>query len=809
MSVARRRGRTWGWCGAIWLAVSLAPFRLALAGSEPVPDIDTLASTPQVLYLDVVVNEVATHETIQVALRDGDLFVASDVLTRLGVPDIPPGRELALGRIPRLLARYEQETQRLKLTLPMDWFPIQRVQLGPRGIAYTPAQGSPGAVFTYDAYASDGSDTSPSLRVWTETRVFAPRLGVIASTGLWHRDASHGGGSRIDRQGYLRYDTFWERVDDSARSRLVVGDFIGGALNWTRAARMGGVQFARDFSVRPDLVTYPLPEFDGQALVPTSVDLYVGNYQLSRRELQPGPFTLSTQPFINGAGEMTVVTRDVLGREMRATVPFYVSNALLQRDLSDWSLNLGKLRERYGQASFDYGPWVGTASWRRGMTDTFTLEAHAEFARALRVAGAGAVTRLGRFGVLSASAMYGRHDAGPLADHDGTDRAVVLGGKGGWQYRLGYDYTNRRFGFFAQQERTHGDFADVAALVPSHGSPYERRTTRYGIAGGLPRSGTLSLTYLDIRGEGGDGRERKRLANLSWGRSIGNSRSLYLSVNRDMESGDMAAALSVMVPLGARAYADGSLQREADGDVSARLSYSRPVPVDRGIGWNVGASFGDQTAVQAALGWRNGWSRGEIGAYDGSGPGYRWASVGGSLAAMGGGVFFSPPIHNSFAVVDTGYPGIPVLYENQLIGHTNARGHLLVPTVTAYNRIKLNIDPLDLPANIASPVTEVYVAVPSRAGSLVEMRVAEVRAANVRLVGLDGKPVARGARVVNSADGAETIVGWDGLVFLENLADQNELDIAPPDGAPCRAHFAWSDPGDQSLPTLGPIVCTP
>ena len=87
------------------------------------------------------------------------------------------------------------------------------------------------------------------------------------------------------------------------------------------------MQLSRDFAVRPDLVTYPLPQFAGEAAVPSSVDLFINGYKSESALLQPGPYTLTNVPFINGAGEAVVVTTDALGRQVSTTVPFYVTSS--------------------------------------------------------------------------------------------------------------------------------------------------------------------------------------------------------------------------------------------------------------------------------------------------------------------------------------------------------------------------------------------------------------------------------------------------------------------------------------------------
>lgn len=120
------------------------------------------------------------------------------------------------------------------------------------------------------------------------------------------------------------------------------GDIVTHALAWSSTIRLGGVQISRDFSVRPDIVTYPLPQFSGQASVPTSVDLLINGVQSMHSAVQPGPYSLTDLPYINGAGEATVVTTDALGRRVETSVPFYVASTLLRPGYTDYTVAVAR-----------------------------------------------------------------------------------------------------------------------------------------------------------------------------------------------------------------------------------------------------------------------------------------------------------------------------------------------------------------------------------------------------------------------------------------------------------------------------------
>ncbi len=151
-----------------------------------------------------------------------------------------------------------------------------------------------------------------------------------------------------------RLDTTWTRSFVDSTSVLRVGDSITGNLPWSRATRFGGIQLQRDFALQPDLITFPIPQFLGQAAVPSTVDLYVNGLRRYSGETPAGPFQLGTVPIVNGAGNAQVVVTDALGRQTTFDFPFYTTSQLLRPGLDDYSLELGFVRENYGVSSFDY-----------------------------------------------------------------------------------------------------------------------------------------------------------------------------------------------------------------------------------------------------------------------------------------------------------------------------------------------------------------------------------------------------------------------------------------------------------------------
>ena len=116
----------------------------------------------------------------------------------------------------------------------------------------------------------------------------------------------------------------------------------------------------------------------GQATLPSTVDVFVNNALVSRQTVPPGPFSITNIPIVSGTGEARLVVRDVLGREQVITQSFYGSATLLKEGLTDFSYELGVQRQNFGLASNDYGKGLASATYRKGVTDSFTAELHGE-----------------------------------------------------------------------------------------------------------------------------------------------------------------------------------------------------------------------------------------------------------------------------------------------------------------------------------------------------------------------------------------------------------------------------------------------
>lgn len=777
---------------AVTSVLCFSPLSSAETFSElPPPPAVSHSASGQQYMLELVVNQRERGEIVPVERRDGEFWLRSGDLQRAGIPAAKlAGEQVAPGQLGEVKVEYDERRQRLLLTVPPAWLPEQTLGQPQNGPRY-PGQASNGALLNYDLYATRTDNAGSRLSSWNELRLFGP-AGQFSSNGVYIQQLA--GDTRGQQQGYIRYDTWYSNENENAALSWRAGDLITDALSWSNSVRLGGVQFARDFSVRPDLVTYPLPAFSGQAAVPSSVDLFINGYRSAQANVQPGPWSLTNVPFVNGAGDAVITTTDAVGRQVTTTLPFYVSSSLLKTGLSDYAFSAGAIRENYGIKNFDYGAAAASGSYRYGLRDWLTLESHAEGSSDMAMGGAGALVKLGSLGVINAALAQSQLDGRP-----------------GTQYSWGYQYNNSWFSLGTQHTLRSADFGNLA-LVGSRGDSANtsyslaRRSAQYTASLSLSQYGSLGLAYLDIAGGSGD---RTRLWNLSWSKNLWGNSSLYISASRDQQQGDWSGAISLVIPFGEQSSASISVERDQQGQSNQRLYVSRAMPSDGGFAYDAswahqGGDSGDYR--QGSLRYRNNKIDTSAGFYGDDDNTTQWADFTGSLVLMDNHVFAANNINDAFVVVKTRYPDVTVRYENQAMGRTDDAGYLLVPSISSYYGAKYDIDTLDLPADMTAPKVEQRFAVKRKSGYLLNFPVERLRAASVILHDSNGQPLPVSSQVLRR-DRATEYVGWDGLVWMEDLSASNPMRVVTPDGRQCETTLAIAEGQPKALQTYGPLTC--
>ena len=727
---------------------------------------------------------------------------------------------ILLDEIATLQYRYDEPAQKIYITVG-DGSRIPRVfDLHGNSLARAPpAQAGWGAYVNYDLLSTTGNfqQSQPFLSGGTsltlDARAFSP-YGTLEQSALL-RSALN-----ISTQ-VQRLDSSYRYSDQESLISYGAGDLINGGLAWTRPIRIGGVQAQTNFALRPDLVTMPLPTLGGTAAVPSTVDVYVNNIKTFSQEVGIGPFSVSNVPVVTGAGNAQLVITDSSGQQTRTTLPFYASSSLLAPDLSSWSVEAGLPRLGYGSTADTYVETpVASATLRRGIFDWLTVEGHAEGGGGLANGGMGAAVRTGTFGVAGAAIA-----GSTLSDSRGLQTYI--------------SYETRLFGFnlHASSQQTFGSYNDlasatarlqntmtvpisyldgfvaflpyippkaqIAALYNSALPP--RQIDQFSIGASLPfdNKASWNLSYLHELDASGN---LSNIVAASYSRALPQEASLFATVFRDFGTdSNTGIVVGVSIPFGKTGSVTTSVSGGQGGTAVTVDAVKSLGPSAGDYGWEVRDSEGDSPYRSASFSYRTGYVTAKIGAAEYQGNSNAAVELRGSIATMGGDVFFSDWIDNGFAVVDVGAPGVEVSYENRPIGNTDARGMILLPSLLSYQKNLITIDPSSLPADAEIQSTRDVSAPADRAGVLVRFKVqTDSTAALVAFVRADGSFVPAGA--TGRLDGGEDfIVGYDGQAFVRGLKPVNSVSIQSAD-ASCHAGFNFApQPGQQVR--IGPVAC--
>jgi len=772
------------------------------------------------LQLEVFINDASTGLIGAFKqLPDGSLTGTPEEVQAIGLKAAQSAIDVnglvSLDRLTGISYRIDEAGQRLYVTATIEARAPRVIDVRSQSEASMPEpQRSYGGVVNYTFFASSDAaswhnlQTFPSLSAELDSRFFSPygtlSQSVIASTAA----AELGQFPTLDTSNFTRLQTTWAYSDRDRLMSYRAGDVISGGLSWTRPVWLGGLQIERNFGLRPDLVTLPLPALSGTAAVPSTLDVYTQNVKAFTGAVPAGPFEITNLPITTGAGTARLVLHDALGRDTVTTLPFYTSIQLLRQGLYDFSAEIGLPRRYYGIESDNYDDRImGSGSVRYGWANWLTLEGHAEGGDGLLNGGAGAVFPLGARGVASLALAGSNTDS-----------------RSGGQYSASLELGHWGLSLYVRTQRTFGDYEDIASVTANNFLSFNQPIAIYDgvslfnvrppkvldqVSLSVPLRfdpSTLNLSFSQIEQVLGD---RSRIVGFSFNRPFFRNSSIFASAFADLDNKDSFGVYAgISVPFGSNISTSAGAESGPNGMRFAASAAKSEQQENGSYGWYVRDGESSPTADRAAgLSYRAAFARVGVGVQQWDKSINGTAEVDGSVAFLGGNVFFANRIDDAFAVVDVGAPNVGVQYQNRPIGETDSRGVLLVPYLSSFQDNKISIDPKNLPIDADVPTTRAVVVPADHNGVLVKFGVSETsQAALIAFVDNTGKPVGVGAQGRLEGSAQTFVIGYDGQTYLRGLAAQNVVTIEQPDGNSCQAAFGYSpQPGEQV--TIDNVAC--
>ena len=583
---------------------------------------------------------------------------------------------------------------------------------------------------------------------------------------------------------HLRLDTTYtiDRPGDRASWRL--GDTIsrpGSLLG--RPVRFGGLQYSTNFLTQPGLIITPMATLDGQAALPSTVDLYVNNVMQSSRQVPPGPFSVSTAPIVAGDGEVSMRVRDIAGREEIISQRFYASTALLSPGLSDFSFEGGFLRQNFGRESNDYGDFFGSTSYRVGLRPTLTAEGSAQVQQGGLTSFSGGITSaFAGIGTATMALAYSHSSAGD-----------------GLQSLLGFERRSGRHSFALRTQFGSENFRQVGVDTAQIIRRLDTAFWGYRLEG----LGSVSLSYLSQQANNNRSAEIYSASfstlRYTWGTFV------VSAMQSRAETSQSSVYFLWVLPLEREVSASVMHLRGPNQQDQTIFQANKSLPPGEGVGYRVQAAV--NASQQAAVYGQNRYGLGRLEVAELNGQTSARASVTGAIARLEDQWFLTQRINSSYGLLKMpGLNNVRVYVDNQLASRTNGDGYAFLPRLHPYVRNHVSVDQLDLPIDATIDALTVRPVPAWRSGVVIDFPVRQQAAATLNLVQADGNAVPAGALIrMNQADNIFA-VGREGLTFLSGLEKENQLTVSWRSRR-CKVLLPFSAPKETVIPHLGEFIC--
>jgi outer membrane usher protein len=691
------------------------------------------------LVLDMSVNGQALPEA-QIARRRGDsIFLSKATLAAARL--VPAGDAIRDDwvSVAALAGQHyvlDEQRMRLEITADPSRFQPTLVHAGGHRSDDTMAVSTRtplAAIVGYDVVAGRAADGTRSASLLLDTAVSKGHVSCH-DRQLW-RSAQLS--SRLESTCFVDWP--------GQRFSLVLGDAISRTSTLSGPVRYGGVRFGTDFGLQPQMQTQPLLGVEGSARLPSVLEVWIAQQLAVQTEVPPGRFSLDGVPAQSGRGQLEAVITDALGRQVLMNSPFYSDPNLLRTGLTDWSMELGRLRESFLTRDDHYGDSFGLFSYRRGLSSFWTFESRVELKPAHRLLGLASYLRLGAAGVAELSIAQSTDD-----------------GQTGRSHAAGYTYQGLHWNMgvrYAAYDIAYRDLAyPIAGTAPA----------RDGQASAGMRVGRMSVSAGAILRDSRTFGEQ-RLGRVGVSLPVGRGYLNVTAFRAFAPAGDTSFTAIYTLPL-ENQRSLSTWVNGANGALDPGITLQRSLPSGPGYGYRVlqeASPFGPRTDVEGAL-------RGNAGLVDASllrtneGADARVEASGAWIATRDG-FFLAPDDGGSFALVTMPQADARILREHQFSAHTRADGKAIVSGLRPFehNRLDVAAESLDPSSRLTSSALDV---VPGRRDVVAaDFGASRAIPLTLHVTTMDRVAIPAGA-VARLPDRDAVPLGYDGVLYLEMTA---------------------------------------
>jgi outer membrane usher protein len=447
--------------------------------------------------------------------------------------------------------------------------------------------------------------------------------------------------------------------------------------------------------------------------------------------------------------------RDAFGREQEIGGDYYVTTSLLARGLQQYQYVAGAERLEPNARDWAYGRPVFLGTHRIGLTDAFTVGGRLEASSSMTSGGPQAVARLGRFGEVEG--VLGVSGGAPGAGH---------------AWSVSYLYMGRAFsagGAWRHADRAYRTASDVSVPVRP------RLSLDAGAMASTRLGSRVSSTLTWQRQEYHSLYPRIDRLSVTTTCRVAGSSELYATFSRTDAGGRIAPGvfIGLTTAVGRRGTVGASVEH-VDRHTVVAVDAQRSLPVGEGYGYRLRGQGGEVGALDADVQYQTRFGRYEVRQSQFDGERATSLSASGAIVGIGGRVFASRPVEQSYGLVRVpGVSNVRAFVSHQEVGRTDRHGDILVPNLLPYYGNVLTIADEDVPLDLTITRREMTLAPPSGGGALALFPVKrEVRVTGRLVVNAHGDEIVPsfGRLVVTGTEGSlESPIGAKGEFYIEGL----------------------------------------
>lgn len=665
------------------------------------------------------------------------------------------------------------------------------------------SQGGAAALFNYDVLGFDTrSRDAPSRFVSAYTEAgFNLGNWIVRSRQFYISD--NGKTSTEHVHAYAQRDI------SSLRATFQVGQ-ISSNNPVFGGIQLSGVQFSPDGQSRTPAGSNDVV-VEGLAQGQSRIEVRQAGALIHTTLVPDGPFRLAGLPLLNGTNDLDVSVIDVRGATRRFVVPA-ASFRGVAPVASGYYFALGKVRENSIDTIEQPVVAMGSGTWGvgRGSSVGFGLLSTDDY----QAAG----------GNLS-SIFFQRVSVGVRHTHSRDALEAVSGGRSTLSLSSPLVADIDMNLSATTQTRGYRDVLEAgqSSRFDDFGARFKDQYTA-GFSWLEPTLGGFSISY--TRSSQFDGRASEHLF-ASWNKSfsgadvaliadsqVGGSRPR----NQDNRVGrgrnerndeGVSIRLQVSVPLGGDRRLTSYASRRGDRlDAGTTLSERVNEYVDYEVGVERDLADREQT-VRGQVNVMPRYTRVGLGVSRApSGTSYTGQLQGGVVAHERGLTFSPYAVQDTFGILSVGDLGAAKVSTPQGPVWTDYRGHAVIANLPAYTDSRIEVQTQSLPKRVDLKNGTKVLAAGRGSFNTVDFEVVKVRRVLLGVQDEQGRPLPQGASVFDKDNTFLTSVAGDGMIFLNNVSEQQTLHVSLPDSTTCLLHLIPDqESNDDKLYEIAAAVC--